>query len=190
MTQPVGWCDMGRPYSVRRRKSNKKNATQESCLHFHLVCSENQTRCQRICSLNSIMLCGMGSTWPSTTPITFKYVPRGQNSGKNWQLLKIFYGVLKYPSKPFPSSRYVARTIRLLQFIKGRQRPFRSLNPLNPELNPICYLLALLGAHHFLHVSRIRVKLLTLRLLMSYIYIHGAPILDVSRSHTTTQHSR
>jgi hypothetical protein len=29
---------------------------------------------------------------------------------------------------------------------------------------------------------------LTLRLLMSYIY--GAPILDVSRSHTMTQHSR
>ena len=61
-------------------------------------------------------------------------------------------------------------------------------NPLNPELNPICYLLALLRVHHFLHVSRIRVKLLTFRLLMSYIY--GAPILDVSRSHTTTQHSR
>jgi len=40
-------------------------------------------------------------------------------------------------------------------------------NPLKPELNPICYLLALLGAHHFLHVSRIRVKLLTFRLLMS-----------------------
>jgi hypothetical protein len=32
------------------------------------------------------------------------------------------------------------------------------LNALNPELNPICYLLALLGAHHFLHVSRVRVK--------------------------------
>ena len=61
------------------------------------------------------------------------------------------------------------------------------INPLNPELNPICYLLALL-AHHLLHVSRIRVKSLTLRLLMSYIY--GAPIVDVSRSHTTTQHSR
>ena len=73
---------------------------------------------------------------------------------------------------------------------------FAMLNPLNPELNPICYLLALLGAHHFLHVSRIRVKLLTFRLLMLYIYIYiymyiyGAPILDVSRSHTTTQHSR
>ena len=45
------------------------------------------------------------------------------------------------------------------------------INPLNPELNPICYLLALLD-HHFLHVSRIRVKSLTLRLLMSYIYIY------------------
>jgi len=31
---------------------------------------------------------------------------------------------------------------------------------------------------------------LTLRRLMSYIYIYGAPILDVSRSHTSTQHSR
>jgi len=60
-------------------------------------------------------------------------------------------------------------------------------NPLKPKLNPICCFLALLGAHHFLYVSRIRVKLLTHRLLMSYIY--GAPILDVSRSHTT-HHSR
>ena len=63
-----------------------------------------------------------------------------------------------------------------------------SFKPLNPELNPICYLLALLGAHHFLRVSRIRVKLLTFRRLLSYIY--GAPILDVSRSHTMTQQSR
>jgi hypothetical protein len=44
-------------------------------------------------------------------------------------------------------------------------------NRVNTELNPICYLLALLGAHHFLHISRIRVKSLTLRLLMSYIYM-------------------
>ena len=63
----------------------------------------------------------------------------------------------------------------------------KPINPLNPELNPICYLLAVL-AHHFLHVSRIRVKSLTIRLLMSYIY--GAPILDVSRPYTTTHHSR
>jgi len=34
------------------------------------------------------------------------------------------------------------------------------INPLNAELNPICHLLALLGAHHILHVSRIRVNIL------------------------------
>jgi len=33
------------------------------------------------------------------------------------------------------------------------------LNPLNAELNPICHLLTLLGSHHILHVSRIRVKI-------------------------------
>jgi hypothetical protein len=33
------------------------------------------------------------------------------------------------------------------------------VNPLNAELNPICHLLALLGAHPILHVSRIRVKI-------------------------------
>jgi len=33
------------------------------------------------------------------------------------------------------------------------------LNPLNAELNPTChFLLSLLGAHHILHVNRIRVK--------------------------------
>ena len=45
------------------------------------------------------------------------------------------------------------------------------INTLNPELNPICCLLLLLGANHFLHVSRIKVKSLILRLLMSYIYM-------------------
>ena len=56
-------------------------------------------------------------------------------------------------------------------------------NPLNPELNPICYLLALL-AHHFLHVSRIRVNELTLRLLMSYIYIYMENIFLMFLDHT------
>ena len=76
----------------------------------------------------------------------------------------------------------------LFDYESNKQDVTIQFNPLKPELNPICYLLALLGAHHFLHVSRIRVKLLTFRRLMSYTY--GAPILDVSRSHTTTQHSR
>jgi len=38
----------------------------------------------------------------------------------------------------------------------------RQLIPLNAELNPTCQLLALLGAHHILHVNRIRVLVLKL----------------------------
>ena len=41
---------------------------------------------------------------------------------------------------------------------------------------------------HFFSVYGHGLSMLTLRRLMSYIY--GAPILDVSRSHTTTQHIR
>jgi hypothetical protein len=41
-------------------------------------------------------------------------------------------------------------------------------NPLNVELNPICHLLALLGAHHILHVSRVRVKRCCLTSLQPY----------------------
>jgi transposase len=49
--------------------------------------------------------------------------------------------------------------------IKGDFLPWLFLgnyffSPLRPELNPICYLLALL-AHDILHVRRIRVKSLT-----------------------------
>jgi hypothetical protein len=33
-----------------------------------------------------------------------------------------------------------------------------NINPLKTQLNPICHLLALLGAHHILHVSRISVN--------------------------------
>jgi len=32
------------------------------------------------------------------------------------------------------------------------------INPLNAKLNPVCHPLALLGAHHILHVSRLRVN--------------------------------
>jgi len=38
-----------------------------------------------------------------------------------------------------------------------------NINPLNTELNPISHLLALLGAHRILHVSRVRVNYHTVR---------------------------
>jgi len=40
-------------------------------------------------------------------------------------------------------------------------------NPLNAELNPLCHLLTLLGAHLIFHISRIRVKHTRL-ILMNY----------------------
>jgi hypothetical protein len=43
------------------------------------------------------------------------------------------------------------------------ERGSLNINPLNAELNPICDLLALLGARPILHVSRIRVKHETIR---------------------------
>ena len=99
------------------------------------------------------------------TPTSLNNVP-DLNSVTNYCVCQVYFNLIKILFRPTAHD---------------------SLNPLKPELNPICYLLALL-AHHFLHVSRIRVKSLTIRILISYIY--GAPILDVSRSHTTTQHSR
>ena len=61
-------------------------------------------------------------------------------------------------------------SVQMEEYIKILRQQKCDFNTLNAELNPICHLLALLGVH-FLHVSRIRIKSLTLRLLMSYIYI-------------------
>ena len=58
---------------------------------------------------------------------------------------------------------YLFAMENMLQSVNGYY-PFKDaaqtalFNPLNAELNPICHLLALLEAHHFLNVSRIRVK--------------------------------
>jgi hypothetical protein len=62
----------------------------------------------------------------------------------------------------------------------GRQsfsRP-RNINPLNAELNPICHLLALLGAHHILHVSRVRVKKCLFEGASNYWPARGAHIIS------------
>jgi hypothetical protein len=50
-----------------------------------------------------------------------------------------------------------------MQYLEGSGTPVlyigrKVFNPLNSELNPICHLLAFLGAHHILHVGNIRVK--------------------------------
>jgi hypothetical protein len=47
-----------------------------------------------------------------------------------------------------------------------------NFNPLNAELNPTFHLLALLGAHHILHVSGIRVKGMTWNFTLSILHAH------------------
>ena len=85
--------------------------------------------------------------------------------------------LLSKNKKTLRSSRFTirrgagGRSMRFVPVSNGCVVLHLVFNPLNPELNPICYLLALLGAYHFLHVSGIRVKLLTFRLLMSYMYM-------------------
>jgi hypothetical protein len=47
--------------------------------------------------------------------------------------------------------------VKLVLWIFREEYTLRVFNPLNTKLNPICHLLVL-GAHHILHVSRLRVK--------------------------------
>ena len=94
----------------------------------------------------------------------------GGPQGRSGQVLKISPPLGFDPRTVLPvTSRYTNYATR--PTFKSVLK-LKYFNPLNAELNPICYLLALLGAHNFLHVSRIRVKSLTLRLLMSHIYIY------------------
>ena len=102
----------------------------------------------------------------------FPFLPA--HSTLNTQDVTGFSGRVDSSLRRQPSSFFVARLeVNIwrghLNCLNASPGEFNNFNALNDELNPICYLLALL-AHHFLHVSRLRVKSLTLRLLMSYIY--------------------
>jgi len=90
------------------------------------------------------------------------------------------------------------------RYIRNLHIIFRFLR-YNQQILNITAFIIFLNCHHYHHhhhpladmvwghlltrsdLTHLEVSL-TLRRLMSYIY--GAPILDVSRSHTTTQHSR
>jgi len=58
------------------------------------------------------------------------------------------------------------------------------INPLNAKLNPIFHFLALLGAHHILHVSRIRDKtrLIGGEMKTMYVILVGIHVALMTRS--------
>ena len=76
----------------------------------------------------------------------------------------------KLMSEDLPPFTSIVSIVTILFQVANQFLCNQLFNPLKPELNSICYLLALL-AHHFLHVCRIRVKSLTFRRLMSYMYM-------------------
>jgi len=65
----------------------------------------------------------------------------------------------------------VSKSVMMRPLVRTKRR-LVEINPLNAELNPICHLLALLGTHHILHVSRIRVKMVFKEVRSIYILPH------------------
>jgi hypothetical protein len=57
-------------------------------------------------------------------------------------------------------NRDLARTFQVAVFYPNG---LNLLTPLNAELNPIRHFLALAGAHHFVHLSRIRIRIHSLK---------------------------
>jgi len=64
---------------------------------------------------------------------------------------------MKIMSKIFQAG-FLSLPTKTAAISRKDRRSQQRLNPLNAELNPLCHLQALLGAHHILHVSRIRVN--------------------------------
>ena len=66
--------------------------------------------------------------------------------------------------RPLPDNTHnwhvpdMIRTRNLSRRAAAGPTSYLLIDPLNAKLNPICHLLALLGAHHILYVSIIRVK--------------------------------
>jgi len=57
---------------------------------------------------------------------------------------------------------------------------YGAITPLNAQLNPICHLLALLGAHHIIHVNRVRVNMNVLFLFVYTTEINVTPTNNVN----------
>jgi hypothetical protein len=57
-----------------------------------------------------------------------------------------------------------------------------TLNPLNAELNPIRHLLALAGAHHFVHVGRVWVNEVLITTVRAVVNWQNAPACKLKNS--------
>jgi len=86
------------------------------------------------------------------------YTAQGRTSSQQPWFYETTSYTLKMGRKLVPETSGI---LHILALLSAREYLIvvHNIIPLNAKLNPICYLLALIGAHHFLHVSRIRIKI-------------------------------
>ena len=73
--------------------------------------------------------------------------------------------------------------LRIFKYIHCYHTSLKLITPLNAELNPISHLVALLGAYHILHISRVGVNVYTIYLRMCpEIYLYFDVSLTVHHS--------
>ena len=70
---------------------------------------------------------------------------------------EIFFLTISYTAR-FSKKKKLLNKICVFRFSVQLLSETFFINSLNAELNPICHLLALLGAHHILHVSKIGLR--------------------------------
>ena len=85
------------------------------------------------------------------SPFAIEYGDKIKEGGQCWRV-----ACMGEKRDAYMAKATIAEGKRPLGIPKRRSK--YGINPLNAELSPICHLLALLGAHHILHVSRIRVN--------------------------------
>ena len=86
---------------------------------------------------------------------------------KTWNPLGFHLSRLELPSRDVVTGRrtegcWILRSAVCCLWYFRSMLCLTDINPLNTELNPIRHLLALVGAHHIVHVSRISVNMMVL----------------------------
>jgi hypothetical protein len=91
----------------------------------------------------------LGNGWNLKSSVIFKFLTQNyikKSHQKRWLFSQELFNLCFYRNR-----------------LRFNLTHINNFNPLNAQLNPICHLLALLGDHHILHVSGLRVKAYWLR---------------------------
>jgi len=148
---PPNYLKNGRIFG--KKVLERKMCVLNLCTNFFCNISHSTKNSVRYChKVNTVL---MYSAAPNSCPILTK-LEFSRHILWKYSDTK-FHESRSSGSRVVPCGRTDGRT-NTTKLTVAFRNPANSFNPLNAELNPICHLLALLGAHHIFHVSRIRVK--------------------------------